>query len=291
MRRKNKWVPLFLAPSCLLFLLIYLIPLIMVFSTSLMDYRLTGQSVRFVGLGNFVNLFRSPDFRTAFLNTILWILIHCILHVGIGVALALVLYKKPRGWKFVRTAYMIPNIISNAAMAMIFLNIFNPQFGVLNAILRALGLGRFACNWLMESNTAFISVTMTWFLFAGYTTILVLAQALALDPQIIEAAKVDGASPGQVDRLVVLPLLKKMVGATMIMAATYMLQLFDLIYITTQGGPGKLTTNLPLMLYGIYKSENNYGQANAVGVLIIVLGVICMSVINRVFGMTKDQEA
>ena len=100
----------------------------------------------------------------------------CIIHVSIGVILALVLYKKPRGWKFVRTAYMIPNIISNAAMGMIFLNIFNPQYGVVNSILKAVGLESLTHNWLMDTTTAFPSVTMTWLLFAGYTTTLVLAE-------------------------------------------------------------------------------------------------------------------
>lgn len=177
-------------------------------------------------------------------HTVVWILIHCILHVSIGVLLALVLYKKPRGWKFVRTAYMIPNIISNAAMGMIFLNIFNPQYGVVNSVLRAVGLESLTHNWLMDTSTAFPSITMIWFLFAGYTTTLVLAEALTIDDSILEAARVDGATSFQTDLFVVLPLLRKIIGTTMVMAATYMLQMFDLIYITTKGGPGTATTNL-----------------------------------------------
>lgn len=154
------------------------------------------------------------------------------------------LYKKPRGWKFVRTAYMIPNIISNAAMGMIFLNIFNPQYGVVNSILKAVGLESLTHNWLMDTTTAFPSVTMTWLLFAGYTTTLVLAEALTIDDSVLEAARVDGATSFQTDMFVVLPLLRKIIGTTMVMAATYMLQMFDLIYITTKGGPGSTTMNL-----------------------------------------------
>ncbi len=112
-------------------------------------------------------------------NTVLWILIHCVLHVALGTLLALVLYKKPRGWKFVRVTYMIPNIISQSAIAMIFLNLYNAQYGALNALLKAIGLGVLQHNWLFETATAFPSVTMTWFLFAGYTTTLVLASASA----------------------------------------------------------------------------------------------------------------
>jgi raffinose/stachyose/melibiose transport system permease protein len=206
------------------------------------------------------------------------------------VLLALTLYKKPRGWKFIRTAYMVPNIISNAAIAMIFVNIFNPKFGILNSLLRAAGLESLTRNWLMDVHTAFPSVTLTWFLFAGYTTTIVLAQALSIDNGVIEAAHMDGATNFQVDMLIMLPMLKKIIGTTVVMAATYMLQMFDLIYITTTGGPGKITTNLPLLLYGIYKTENNYGYANTVGVCIIVTGIGAMTLINKLFKVNESDH-
>ncbi len=290
MKSKKAWIPLFLAPAIILFVIIYAIPLVMVVFTSLFDYRLTSNSMEFVGLENFVSLFQDAAFRQSFGNTIVWIFIQCILHVGLGLILALILYKRPVGWKFVRTAYMVPNIISNAAMGMIFLNIFNPQFGVLNSILRKIGLESLTHNWLMETQTAFPSATMIWFLFAGYTTTLILAEALSVDGSILEAARIDGATDAQIDRLIMLPMLRKIIGTTAVMAATYMLQMFDLIYITTGGGPGTATSNLPLLLYQIFKSENNYGRSNAIGVVIIALGIVCMLIINRVFRVNDDED-
>lgn len=287
--KKNLWIFIFLLPTVILFLLIYAIPLGMVTVTSLFDYRVFPNRFNFVGLGNYIQLFtQDAGFRIGFKNTIIWILIHCILHVGLGVSLALVLYKKPKGWKFVRTIYMIPNIISNAAIAMIFINFYNPVYGVVNSFLRIIGKASLERNWLFETETAFPAITMIWFIFAGYTTILVLAQALTLDESILEAARIDGASNFQVDLFVVLPLLKKIIGTTMIMAATYMLQLFDLIYITTKGGPGTTTTNLPLILYRTALGENNYGYANTVGVIIIILGIICMTIINKLFRVNEN---
>jgi raffinose/stachyose/melibiose transport system permease protein len=278
---KKRWLFLFLFPAVALFLLVYAIPLVMVFITSLTNYRLMDRQIRFVGVLNYIRLFQDSAFHTALKNTIIWILIHCIAHVALGVFIALLLYKKPRGWKLIRTAYMVPNIISNAAIGMIFVNFFNPQFGVLNSALRILGFENLTHNWLMEPLTAFPSVTFTWFIFAGYTTTIVLAQAISVDDAILEAARVDGASAFQIDCLIMLPVLKKIIGITMVMAATYMLQMFDLIYITTNGGPGKMTTNLPLLLYGVYKSEYNYAYANTIGVCIILIGVLTMTVINK----------
>jgi raffinose/stachyose/melibiose transport system permease protein len=241
-----------------------------------------------VGLANYARMLGDPDFYTAMGNTLIWILIHCIAHVALGVFIALLLYKKPRGWKLIRTVYMIPNIISNAAIAMIFVNVYNPQFGVLNSVLRLAGLESLTTNWLMNPLTAFPSVTVTWFIFAGYTATIVLAQAVSVDESLIEAARVDGASNLQVDCLIMLPMLKRIIGTTMVMAATYMLQMFDLIYITTNGGPGKLTTNLPLLLYGVYRSEYNYAYANTLGVCIIVVGIAAMTVINRTFQVNRE---
>lgn len=79
-----------------------------------------------------------------------------------------------------------------------------------------------------------------------------------------------------------------MLATTMIMAATYMLQMFDLIYLTTRGGPGVTTTNLPLMLYKTAMTENNYGYANAIGVVIIALGVLFMTLINKLLRTRED---
>lgn len=287
MKTPKRWLILFLAPTVLLFLLIYAVPLAMVFGTSLTEYRLTSAAPTFIGFANYKTLLADPAFRQALSNTVIWILIHCVLHVAMGTLIALLLYKKPRGWKFIRTAYMVPNIISNAAMGMIFVNIFNPQFGVVNSVLSAVGLEHLTHNWLMESSTAFPSVTMIWFLFAGYTTTLILAEALSVDESVLEAARVDGATDAQIDRMVMLPLLRRIIGTTMVMAATYMLQMFDLIYITTNGGPGKATTNLPLLLYGVFKSENNYGYANTVGVFIILIGIVAMTIINRVMRVNE----
>lgn len=281
MKSKKKWIPVFLLPTVLIFAAIYLIPLIMVIYTSLFDYRLTLPKMTFCGLSNYIQLFHDPDFYRATRNTVVWILIQCTLHVSLGTIIALLLFSKPHGWKFIRTAYMVPNIISNAAMGMIFLNIFNPQYGVVNSFLKLIGMKALTHNWLMNTKTAFVSVTMVWVLFAGYTTTLVLAQAMSIDDSILEAARVDGATQFQISRFILLPLLKKIIGTTMVMGATYMLQMFDLIYLTTKGGPGKTTTNLPLLLYGVYKNENNYGYANTIGVMIIILGIVCMTLINK----------
>jgi len=284
MGRNRLSILLFLVPTVALFLLIYGLPLVTLFFTSLFEYRIVPNRFAFVGLTNYIHLFtQDPLFLKAFGNTMLWVAIHSVFHVALGVAVALVLARKPFGWKFVRTVYMIPNIISSAALAMIFINMYNPQYGLINGFVRLLGFKDFGQNWLFSDTTAFGSVTLTWFLFAAYTTTLVLGEIAAIPEDIFEAARIDGASPFQIDLFVTLPLLRNIIGTTVIMAATYMLQMFDLIYLTTKGGPGDVTMNLPLYLYKTALLENNYGYANTIGALIIIIGIIAMVLITRLF--------
>lgn len=289
MKHNKIWIPIFLAPACILFLLVFALPLVLVFATSLFDYRLMPNTFEFTGLSNYIKLFtQDANFLPVLKNTFVWILIHCTVHVILGTTLAFILYKKPRGWKIVRTGYMIPNIISQSAIAMIFLNLYNASFGAVNSVLKAVGLERLCHNWLYDNNTAFPSVTLIWLLFAGYTTTLVLAQLLSVDESIVEAARVDGASNLQIDFMIMFPLVRKMIGTTVVMAAAYMLQLFSMIYITTGGGPGVATTNMPLYLYTTMKTRYDYGYANAIGVVIIASGAVCMVTIRKLFHMDEE---
>lgn len=287
-KKRTMWIFLFLVPTMVLFLLIYGAPIVTLFTTSLFDYKIYPNKFQFIGLMNYINLFfKDPTFLTALSNTLVWVVVHCAVNISIGVIVALVLMKKPFGWKFVRTIYMVPNIISSAAIGIIFLNLFNPQYGALNSIIRLFGNKNFSVNWLFNSSTAFGSVTFTWILFGAYTTILVLAEALAIPEEIFEAARVDGANNFQIDLHITLPMLRNVIGTTIIMGATYMLQMFDLIFLTTQGGPGTTTTNLPLYLYKTAMINNNYGYANAIGSFIIILGLIFLFIINKSFRIGK----
>ena len=290
MKQKNGgWIALFLAPACILFILIFAIPLVMVFVTSLFDYRLLPRTFTFVGFSNFIQLFTEDNrFWPIFGNTVKWLFIHCIFHVTLGTLLAFILYKKPRGWKFVRVTYMIPNIISQSAIAMIFLNLYNAQYGAVNSFLKLIGLESLQHNWLFETATAFPSVTLTWFLFAGYTTTLVLAQLLSTDESLIEAAEIDGATSFQIDRLVMFPVVKKMIGTTVIMATLAFEKIFQAVGRMRVTMVGLMdTTNLPLYLYTTVKA-NNYGYANTIGVVIILLGFVTMTLIRKIFGMNKE---
>lgn len=283
----KKWkLASFLAPCLLLFALIYLIPMCMVFGSSFFEWK-AGGVFRFIGLDNYINAFHDSRMKTAIGNTGIWVLLQSVVHVSLGTVIAFMLSRRRRGWKILRTVYMIPNVVSAAALGVIFLNVFNAKYGLINSLISQIKGEAFEKNWFFEPNSAFITVTWSWLLYTGMIIILVLAGILSIPEDVVEAAKIDGANEMQINFKIRLPLVRTIIGTSVVLAATSMLREFELIYLTTNGGPGDITLNLPLYLYKTSMTDNNYGYANMMGVILIVAGVIVVYAINRLFRMNE----
>ena len=290
MNTKNKkiWIFLFTIPCMILFALVYAAPIIPVFYTSLCDYT-AFNSPAFQGIKNFITIFSDSDFICSIRNTLLWVVLQSTIHVGVGLAMALVLRRKPKGWKFARTAYMIPNIIPTAATGVMFTLLLNPMFGIVKPIMDFLGIDyAMVPNLFGNSRYAFWTVTATWILYSGFNTIIFLAEMGAVSKEIYEAAAIDGATPWQADRYITLPLMRNVCGTCVTLASVAMVSQFDIIYMTTKGGPGTSTLNLPIYLYKAATLENNYGKANAVGVVQIIIGITLVILIKGLFREKKE---
>jgi raffinose/stachyose/melibiose transport system permease protein len=288
LRVKKRMMVCFLLPCILLFALIYLIPMGIVFVTSFFEWK-SGGVFHFVGLHNYIEAFvNDTRMHQALKNTGIWALLQSTVHVGIGTITALILSRKIKGWKIFRTIFMIPNVISAAALGVIFLNVFNPKYGLLNSMISTFAGNEFSKNWYFDQNSAFLTVTWSWLLYAGLVMILVLAGVMSVPDEVMEAAKIDGASGLQIDFKIRLPLVRTILGTCVIISATSMLREFELIYLTTNGGPGDTTLNLPLYLYKTSLTDNNYGYANMMGVLLIILGIFAVFAINKLFRMSES---
>ncbi|AEY65327.1 sugar ABC transporter permease [Clostridium sp. BNL1100] len=281
---KNKgYIALFLIPTLILFLIVYAVSIVILFGTSFTEWS-TGRNPIFIGLGNYIKMFTDDsDFRQSFINTIIWIVLQSTVHVCIGVVFAIILNMKEFYWKFARTVFMIPNIISGAAVGMLFLCILNPEFGAVNSIIRLLGLEDFSQNWFMDYKTSFFSVTMTWLPYAAIVTILVLAEIAAIPDGLFEAARIDGASEIKINLYVVLPLLRNIIGTCVILSGTSMLQKLDIIVMTTGGGPGNQTMNLPMYIYKTALMDNNFGYSNTIGTFLVAFGIVLVLIYRKIF--------
>ena len=289
MTKNKKWIILFLLPGILLFSFIFLGPIGVLFGTSFTNWSI-GKEISFVGLKNFKYLFTEDQtFVDGLKNTIVWILLQATFHVLIGTTVAIVLAKKKWYSSAIRTIYFIPNVISSAALGMLFLCVMNPQYGLVNSFITKITGEGFTQNWFMDPKSAFFAVTMTWLPYAGLVTILVMAEMSSVSEDVYEAAKIDGASSFQTDIYVVLPLMKNIIGTSVVLAATSMLQKLDIIMMTTNGGPGSRTMNMPMYLYKTVFTNNNYGLANAQGVLLVILGLIVLKSIRKMFHMDAKE--
>ena len=275
----------FLLPSVLVFLMFYLQPILTVFYTSFTKWD-GFNAPTFIGLENYINLFQNQAFLISLKNILLWSLIAATLHVGFGVLVAFVLYHRPKGWKVTRAVFMVPNVISAAAWAMIYKFIFNDSMGILNTLIRKFD-PNFHVQWFYNSPYAFWAVTLTWLFYAVIVTLVVLNDLMAIPQELTEAARIDGASGWQITRYIHLPLCRNAIGTGIICSMTSRVAMYEQIALTTAGGPGDDTMNLPIILVKSIQ-DMKYGYANANGVIMFLLGLVILAVINKAFKMNEN---
>lgn len=286
MEKKNyKWIYLFLLPSVIIFIMFYLSPIITVFVTSLTEWD-GFNSPKFIGLNNFIRMFKSETFLISLKNLLYWSLIAATIHVGFGVLIAFILYKKPRGWKFTRAVFMIPNVISAAAWALIYKFIFNDDMGVLNNVIRIFNPD-FDVQWFYQSPYAFWAVALTWMFYSVIVTLIVHNDLMSIPEEILEAARIDGASGWRIIANIQLPLCRNSIGTGVICAVTSRIAMYEQIALTTAGGPGNDTMNIPLILVNSI-SDMKYGYANANGVIMFIIGLVILALVNKIFKMNES---
>ncbi len=279
------WCYLFLLPTIVIFCMFYAIPIIEVFSTSFTKWDGFNMP-QYNGLRNYINLFSSPRFKKALINLLEWCAVALVLHVGFGTLVAFALNQHKHGWKFTRAVFMIPNVISAAAWAMIYRFFFNNDFGILNNLIRIFKPD-FNLQWFYTSPAAFWAVTFTWLFYAVIVTLLVLGDLQNIPKELNEAAMIDGASGWQLIRYIQLPLCRGAIGTSIICTLTSRIAMYEQIALTTAGGPGYDTMSLPMILVNAV-TDYKYGYANAVGVVMFVLGLIILGVVNKLFRMNES---
>jgi raffinose/stachyose/melibiose transport system permease protein len=280
-------IGVFLIPALGMFALLYLWPLCLAVVSSFCRWN-GFEPMRFIGVNNYIELFGDHQFKSALWNSVKWALCAAFIHVPFGVLVALLLSRRLPLWRFVRSSFMLPNVISGSAMALLFTFIFKPDAGALNSIIRVFAGPDFSVNWLFDQRTAFVSLTQIWLWYAAVITLITLSQLLAVPPELYEAAKMDGANEFQIDLLINLPLLKNAIGTGIIIAVTSVFKMFDIIYMTTNGGPGTATINLAVMSVNAIVTMNKYGYANAIGIFLLLIGASVMALTTRSFRMHES---
>lgn len=281
----KKAIFIFMFPAILFFAAIIAAPVIMSTYYSTLDWDGIGKA-SFIGLSNFKKLFvdNVDGFPLSVRNSFIFLLISVGIQLPVSLFFALVLAKGVKGEGFFRGAYFIPVIISTVVIGQLWMKIYNPDYGLLNVILRGLGLDSWAQNWLGDSKTALGStfIPILW-QYVGYHMLLMYAAIKSISPEIFEAARIDGSSEISTAFRITIPLISPMLKVSITFSVIGSLKIFDLIYVLTNGGPAG-ATEVPstLMVKTIFMSYK-YGYGSAMAVFIILECFVFTAIINRLF--------
>jgi alpha-glucoside transport system permease protein len=261
---------LFLAPALILLLVFLIYPVLSTLRMSV-DRGLGGNFSRFVGLQNYIDLFNTPSFTQSIINNVLWLVFYTGFVIVFGLIIAVVAMRV-RYESLIKGIVFLPMAIAATALGVIwtFMYQLNPNVGFMNAVLGIVGLG--PVSWLGDPawvNASLIAVGI-WG-SVGFATVILSAALKGISPEILEAARTDGANEFQIFWRVILPMVSLPVSVLAVTLIVNVVKLFDIPYVMTGGGPGNASRVIALEFYKQDFSNGQFGKAAAVAVVMMAL--------------------
>ena len=287
---KKSSIAVFVLPGVLLFTAVIFIPVFCSLIYSLQNWDGLND-MTFVGFGNYKKLIigNEQNYLLSVKNTMLIALMTVCIQIPIALLIAIVLSDKVKGEGFFRTAYFVPSVISSAAIGQLFLKIYNPDYGLINTILRNIGLSSVARAWLGNETTALIAliIPIIW-QYIGQHMLLLYAGIKAIDPEVQEAAIIDGASRWQRALKITIPLIAPMLEVCLTLGVVGSIKIFDMSMILTSNGEpfGSTIVQAGLMQKQIF-TYSQYGLGSATAMSIVVQCLILTLLIQWAFRRFK----
>lgn len=266
---RNRSGYLFLLPHFILFMIFFVVPVGWGIYLSLFDYNVFSQT--FIWFGNYQEIFGDWLFLKSLVNTFLYTFGVVPLWLGKALLVTVLIYpfRKPIR-TFFKSLFYLPHITSSVIIAMIWLWVFNPNFGLLNYAFQSMGLDPVV--WLGNKMTAMPALIFMQVIMGGGSTIVLLSAAMSSIPEYyFEAARLEGASSWKMFTKITLPLLKPTLLYAMVMGTIANFQTFSNIYIMTQGGPEFSTTTIAYLVYETAFKNYNLGLASAMSMVMFVI--------------------
>src|SRR5262249_25302961 len=264
---------IFLPPALLLFTIFVVMPIGEAAWFSGFNWNGFGRPTKWIGLDNYRFVFDTRGFGTAFRNNLLIIAVSLTIQLPLALTLALILAEKFRGSVALRMLFFLPYVLAEVATGLIFSFIYDGNYGLLASIYRAFGAE--APHLLASTQTSMLAIliVVVWKYF-GFHMMLFIAALQGMDKNLIEAARIDGASRWQVLRFVVIPLLYPTIRLSIFFAVLGSLQLFDLVMPLTRGGPADSSQTMVSFLFTFGVMRMRVGFGSAVGVIVFVVCVV-----------------
>ena len=284
------FIAAFLGPATLVYGLFVVYPLLQSFAFSLFRWRGVSQKRTFLGLANFSKLAADDAFAKALHNNLMLLLVGGVATIALAVALAHGLQGAGKIARTLRGIILFPQIISLVVVAVLWMFLFNPGFGLLTSGLKALGLGGWVHTWLGEPRTALGSVGVAFVWYAvGFYTMLFAAGLRALPAEVQEAAEIDGASGFRRFREVTWPMLWSVKRVAIVHFTIAVMNVFALVYLMTRGGPDRATETLLTYLYESAFTNSEFGYATAIAVVNFIIVMALAAGI--MFWLRRNPEA
>ena len=239
-RRPWGVIALFLAPALVLYFGLVFYPVLRTIYNSFFQLDMArGLAQTYVGLRNYEEIFtKDPRVLQAALHSLLWGLVSPLVEIPLALVLASVVHAQVPGKRFFRLAWFSPLLLSYVVVAIIWRWIFNNDWGVLNTLLRSVGLASLATDWLGSLKLVLPSlILVTTWMFTGFNFVILLAALHSLPAEILDAARVDGASHFQVQWHITVPMLRKTIVNLLVLCFIGKMKIFDLVWVMTKGGP------------------------------------------------------
>lgn len=289
---KDKWkAVLFLSPALLIYIACMIVPLIIAVYFSFSKWSgISGAPVEFIGLGNYLSIFRSSQFLLALKNMAKMVFFSVLFHTPIALLLAVAINAKYRGYRFFKTVYFLPTVLPLTVIGLLWYFILMPN-GSLNFLLDSWGLRSMIHYWLIEPGIAMSSIIFVniW-AGIGYYMVILIAGLTTIPEEIYEAAAIDGASGIHSFFHITIPLLKPVIGLCLTMDIIGTIKIFDLVFVMTEGGPRGLTHLPTTLMYNEAFRYDNYGVGSAIGVIILVIALILTVTFRKIVGRNLQAE-
>lgn len=289
--RNNKLaVVIFILPAALLFSGIIVIPIFLSGYYSMLDWDGISKGT-FIGLQNYREIFTSASigFPKSVFNVLLLAFLSLAVQLPVSLLLAIVLANGVKGERFFLSVFFIPNLISTVVTGQLWMKIYNYEYGLLNLLLRALGLDSLTRIWLGDINTALgaVFVAQLW-QYIGYNMLLLYAGIKSQSQDVKEAARIDGAGPVRMAFSIIIPQLKPVLEVCTIFAVVGSLKIFDLIYVLTDGGPVHASEVPSTLMVRMIFFRDRYGLGSAMAMFIIAICFFFAALIKQLY-RTRNQ--
>ncbi len=288
-KKQYPFIALLMFPALFLYGFFLLNPIIQSIYMSFFSWNgIKSVPMKFVGISNYQRIFASPRFWNAFMNSGWFMIGGFVVLMPLSFTLAMIIVSNLKGKKFFKAAYFMPVILPITAVGLIWTYMLYPDGGVVNSIIRFVGYRGSIPNWLGDPKIAIMTVVLVneW-IYAGFNMLIFAAGMVGIPDETFEAATIDGANGWQKICYIMIPLMKESFKVFSVLCVTGCMRTFDLVFVMTGGGPAHATEVPATLLYNEAFKYQNFGGGNAVGVFILVVGMMLSLMFNKFLNSTN----